>query len=97
MSKAVSSNLRIAKEFAALKLRDLQIVKTLGVGGFGRVELVTVVGDESRSYALKVMKKNHVVETKQQDHIMNEARIMKDAHSDFIVKSAFSSLLQLLR
>lgn len=29
-------------EFAKVNLRDLSIIKTLGVGGFGRVELVSV-------------------------------------------------------
>ena len=29
-------------EFANVKLEDLTIVKTLGVGGFGRVELVSL-------------------------------------------------------
>ena len=28
-------------EFAKVNLRDLSIIKTLGVGGFGRVELVS--------------------------------------------------------
>lgn len=53
---------------------------------------MTVAGDGSRSYALKVMKKAHIVETKQQDHILNERRIMKEAASDFIVKFVSSPL-----
>ena len=35
------SNFRIHEEFKALKLSDLRIIATLGVGGFGRVELVS--------------------------------------------------------
>jgi len=72
--------------FDELKLKDLQIIATLGVGGFGRVELVKIAGDSSRSYALKVMKKKHIVDTRQQEHIMNEKRIMRSANSSFIVK-----------
>lgn len=33
-------NFRADQEFMKLKLSDLSIVATLGVGGFGRVELV---------------------------------------------------------
>ena len=36
---------RIAKEadeFAEIQLNDLKVIATLGVGGFGRVELVSV-------------------------------------------------------
>lgn len=48
------------EEFANIKLTDLRRIATLGVGGFGRVELVQIAGDSSRSYALKQMKKSQV-------------------------------------
>jgi cGMP-dependent protein kinase len=77
----------IQEEFKNLKLSDLRIVATLGVGGFGRVELVMVAGDEKkRSFALKQMKKNQIVETRQQQHIMSEKEIMEESDSYFIVK-----------
>lgn len=51
----------IHEEFKNLRLSDLRIIATLGVGGFGRVELVQIAGDtKKRSYALKQMKKNQV-------------------------------------
>lgn len=59
---------------------------TLGVGGFGRVELVQIRGDSGRSFALKQMKKAQIVETRQQQHIMSEKEIMGEANCDFIVK-----------
>ncbi|KAJ4433585.1 hypothetical protein ANN_15895 [Periplaneta americana] len=49
---------RINEEFREVKLSDLRILATLGVGGFGRVELVQIAGDPTRSFALKQMKKN---------------------------------------
>ena len=42
--------------------------------------------DSSRSYALKKMRKNHIVETRQQEHIFNERNIMLEARCDFIVR-----------
>ncbi|GAB0095297.1 cGMP-dependent protein kinase [Sergentomyia squamirostris] len=77
---------RINEEFRDIKLSDLRVIATLGVGGFGRVELVQLNGDQSRSYALKQMKKAQIVETRQQQHIMSEKEIMVEANSDFIVK-----------
>ena len=51
----------VHQEFKALKLSDLRIIATLGVGGFGRVELVQIAGDtKNRSFALKQMKKSQV-------------------------------------
>ena len=51
---------RINEEFRDVKLSDLRILATLGVGGFGRVELVQIAGDPTRSFALKQMKKSQV-------------------------------------
>nr|CAD7403943.1 unnamed protein product [Timema poppensis] len=77
---------RINDEFREVKLTDLRILATLGVGGFGRVELVQIAGEPSRSFALKQMKKSQIVETRQQQHIMSEKEIMGEANCDFIVK-----------
>lgn len=77
----------IHQEFKPLKLSDLRIVATLGVGGFGRVELVQIAGDtKNRSFALKQMKKSQIVETRQQQHIMSEKEIMEESDCHFIVR-----------
>ncbi|XP_071748038.1 cGMP-dependent protein kinase, isozyme 2 forms cD4/T1/T3A/T3B isoform X2 [Lepeophtheirus salmonis] len=77
----------IHEEFKILKLSDLRIIATLGVGGFGRVELVQIAGDpKKRSFALKQMKKYQIVETRQQQHIMSEKEIMEESDCHFIVK-----------
>lgn len=77
---------RINEEFREVQLADLRVISTLGVGGFGRVELVQIKDDQTRSYALKQMKKAQIVETRQQQHITSEKEIMAEANSDFIVK-----------
>ena len=60
MHYSASPPTRINREFADVKLSDLAVIATLGVGGFGRVELVQMVHDKSRSFALKQMKKAQV-------------------------------------
>ncbi|XP_055295804.1 cGMP-dependent protein kinase, isozyme 2 forms cD5/T2 isoform X1 [Sitodiplosis mosellana] len=77
---------RINEEFRDVQLSDLRVLSTLGVGGFGRVELVQLHSDNSRSFALKQMKKAQIVETRQQQHIMSEKDIMYEANCSFIVK-----------
>lgn len=77
---------RINEEFQNVKLTDLRVLATLGVGGFGRVELVQIHSDQTRSFALKQMKKSQIVETRQQLHIMSEKEIMSEANCEFIVK-----------
>ncbi|XP_033947961.1 cGMP-dependent protein kinase 2 [Pseudochaenichthys georgianus] len=64
---------------------QLEVVATLGVGGFGRVELVKVQGKDV-TFALKVIKKKHVVDNRQQEHIHSERKILAEARSPFVVK-----------
>lgn len=74
------------KDFDDIRLEYMEVIATLGVGGFGRVELVQLTTDKSRTFALKCLKKKHIVETRQQDHIYSEKKIMMDSRSPFVVK-----------
>lgn len=48
---------------------------------------VQLKNETNRSFALKVLKKHHIVDTSQQGHILSERQIMMEAHSPFIVRS----------
>ncbi|XP_005998649.1 cGMP-dependent protein kinase 1-like [Latimeria chalumnae] len=72
--------------FASLDFTDFHIVNTLGVGGFGRVELVQLKSNESKTFAMKILKKQYIVDTRQEGHIRSEREIMQEAHCDFIVR-----------
>ncbi|XP_064622195.1 cGMP-dependent protein kinase, isozyme 1-like isoform X2 [Lineus longissimus] len=73
-------------EFAFVKLEDLDVVATLGMGGFGRVELIQLITDRSKTFALKCLKKKHIVETRQQEHIYSEKKIMMESRCPFICR-----------
>uniref|UniRef100_A0A671VZB8 cGMP-dependent protein kinase n=1 Tax=Sparus aurata TaxID=8175 RepID=A0A671VZB8_SPAAU len=75
-----------ADYFSSVTLNDIKIICTLGMGGFSRVELVQLKNDANRSFALKVLKKRHILDTSQQGHILSERRIMMEAHSPFIIR-----------
>ncbi|KAK6042112.1 hypothetical protein COOONC_20383 [Cooperia oncophora] len=79
----------IREEFAHVQLKNIKRLATLGVGGFGRVELVCINGDKSRTFALKALKKKHIVDTRQQEHIFAERNIMMETNSEWIVKSVW--------
>lgn len=74
------------QEYAHIELEDLDFVVTLGVGGFGRVELVQYIHDKSKSFALKVLQKKHIVETEQQEHVLSERNIMMSCRHSFICR-----------
>lgn len=58
---------------------------TLGVGGFGRVELVTTV-NHGKYYAMKRVGKKHIVAKRQEEHMLFEKKILKAIQCDFIVR-----------
>ncbi|XP_019850412.1 PREDICTED: cGMP-dependent protein kinase 1 [Amphimedon queenslandica] len=74
------------KEYSMMTLDDLVRVETLGMGGFGRVELVQLKTDSTRTFALKCLRKKHIVDTRQQEHIFSEKSIMLSGRSPFITR-----------
>ncbi|XP_072261401.1 cGMP-dependent protein kinase 2 [Pyxicephalus adspersus] len=76
---------KVLKFSTSSPFNDLEIITTLGVGGFGRVELVKVK-DENLAFAMKCIKKRHIVDNRQQEHIHSEKNILEEANSPFIVK-----------
>lgn len=70
-----------------MQLNDLEIITTLGCGGFGRVELVKHFKNGIvKAYALKCLKKQHIVDTRQEEHIISERTIMLSCLSPFICR-----------
>lgn len=66
------------------KLDDFTILRTLGTGSFGRVHLVRSVHNQ-RFYAIKVLKKAHVVKMKQVEHANNEHQVLSMVRHPFLV------------
>ena len=64
---------------------DLELRRILGVGTFGRVKLVRHKPTNT-AYALKCMRKQQVVATKQQAHVLNEKRILASMDHPFILR-----------
>ncbi|XP_066532483.1 cGMP-dependent protein kinase 1 [Hoplias malabaricus] len=58
---------------------------TLGLGGFGRVELVTTL-HHGKYFAMKKVSKKLIVEKRQGAHVIFEKRILQEIESDFIVR-----------
>jgi len=77
---------QVPKEQLDVELDDLEVVATLGVGGFGRVELVKCRKKPGVTYALKCLKKQHIVETQQQEHVFSEKNILMSCRHNFITR-----------
>lgn len=81
-----TSTIMEQQEYDFITLDDLEVIATLGIGGFGRVELVQYVSNPSYTFALKCLKKQHIVDTQQQDHVQSERSIMMSCRSPFICR-----------
>ncbi|CAH0558036.1 unnamed protein product, partial [Brassicogethes aeneus] len=75
----------LGEEFKNLELKKFTLVATLGQGAFGRVELARY-RENNRVFALKYVKKIHVVEQQLQAHIFNEKLMQTPCRSRFIVR-----------
>jgi len=68
-------------------LTDLERGPLLGVGGFGRVELVSVFHQgEKRSFALKTIRKSTLSHPEDRRHSVTEKELLAEVDSEFIVK-----------
>ncbi|CAH8623077.1 unnamed protein product [Schistosoma haematobium] len=67
-------------------LKELEHICVLGVGGFGRVDLVTLKNDRTQAFALKRLQKAHIVQTRQQEHVYCEKLILSSVSSPFICR-----------
>eukprot|EP00033_Pygsuia_biforma_P002838 GCRY01003132.1.p1 GENE.GCRY01003132.1~~GCRY01003132.1.p1 ORF type:complete len:466 (-),score=125.37 GCRY01003132.1:6-1403(-) len=75
-----------------ISMSDFDLLKVLGKGSYGKVMQVRK-RDTGRIYAMKVMKKQAIIESNEVDHILSEKQILQHIKSPFIVglKYAFQS------
>ncbi|KAK4879698.1 hypothetical protein RN001_007844 [Aquatica leii] len=79
------STAAVVNPYQDVKLIDLKIVATLGIGGFGRVELVQHKIKKEFVFALKYLKKVDLIQQEQLEHVLNEKNIQMGCNSPFIV------------
>lgn len=80
----VSKTFSAKTEFSHVQFNELKRIGTLGVGGFGRVELVLY--KSKMTFALKYLKKIEMLKQQQQEHAYNEKEILFACESPFIVR-----------
>ncbi|XP_050430643.1 cAMP-dependent protein kinase catalytic subunit alpha-like [Adelges cooleyi] len=77
------------EKIAESKVDEFQLIKTIGVGAFGRVILVTHKSDPNTFLAMKVMKKDHVFRKNNIQHVLNEKRFLSAIRHPFIVHMVY--------
>lgn len=72
-----------------LTIDDFDLLKVIGKGSFGKVMMVRKK-DTSRLYAMKILKKNHIVERDEVTHTKSERHILAKNTNPFLVGLKFS-------
>jgi len=82
--KTSSSAVPPPVEKKKFKLDDFVIMQTLGTGSFGRVHLVKHK-ETGKYYAMKVLVKRQIIESKQVEHTINEKKILETLDHPYMV------------
>ena len=67
-----------------MKLSDLEVMRTLGVGTFGRVKMVRHK-ETDMPYALKCMRKGQTIAMKQVTHVISEKNLLELCDHPFLL------------
>eukprot|EP00834_Sanchytrium_tribonematis_P002349 NODE_71_length_24927_cov_1.205937.p7 type:complete len:373 gc:universal NODE_71_length_24927_cov_1.205937:1828-710(-) len=73
----------------AITMEDFELMKVIGKGSFGKVMQVRKK-DTGRVYAMKIIKKSHIVETDEVEHTLAERQVLAKINHPFIVSLKFS-------
>mmetsp|Transcript_8450 Transcript_8450/g.18420 ORF Transcript_8450/g.18420 Transcript_8450/m.18420 type:complete len:354 (-) Transcript_8450:305-1366(-) len=70
---------------AAPGLDDFVLMKVIGKGSYGKVMLVKRKSDDDTAYAMKMLRKEHVVKRNQVEHTKTERNVLEAVSHPFIV------------
>ncbi len=73
----------------AITMDDFELMKVIGKGSFGKVMQVRKK-DTGRVYAMKIIKKSHIVQTDEVEHTLAERQVLAKINHPFIVSLKFS-------
>ncbi|KAK3112721.1 Serine/threonine-protein kinase [Teratosphaeriaceae sp. CCFEE 6253] len=73
----------------SLKIEDFDLLKVVGKGSFGKVMQV-VKKDTNRIYALKTIRKQHIISRSEVAHTLAERSVLAQINNPFIVPLKFS-------
>ena len=70
---------------SSITLDAFQLIKVIGKGSFAKVVLVRKK-DDGKLYAIKILKKDHIIKRKQVEHTITERAVLRFTRHPFIVQ-----------
>ena len=95
INRSSSYSIEWKNKYQHVKVTDLVVRGTLGIGAFGRVELVTIPNAPDESFAMKKIKKTRAVELECEKYFLSEKKIMQYCNSPFICKYVYDAIIAL--
>ena len=78
------NNDNLSKTVKKLSIHDFELLKVLGKGAHGKV-LLAKLKDTDQLQALKIIRKQHIIESKQLEHTISEKQVLTTLQHPFIV------------
>ncbi|KAJ3370995.1 hypothetical protein GGF31_003725 [Allomyces arbusculus] len=78
-----------SKSVRPVTIDDFELLKVIGKGSFGKVMQVRKK-DTGRIYAMKILKKSHIVSREEVGHTISERNVLKNLRHPFIVSLKFA-------
>lgn len=75
---------------ATAVLDDFVPVKVVGKGSYGKVMLVKRKDDDRQLFAMKMLRKDHIVKRNQVEHTKAERNVLEKVHHPFIVELVYA-------
>lgn len=77
-------------ELNQVSLKDFNIHYILGTGTFATVVLAELKTIRDTKYAIKILRKERIIECKQRNNILNEKKVLHALNCPFIIKLAYT-------
>ena len=88
LARELASRRWIIENRDKVSLDELTLVRTIGIGTFGRVKLVIHRPSGGKPYALKVLQKRMLVHMAQVDNVRSEQQLLSTCSHPFLLKLA---------
>lgn len=73
-------------EFLRFDVEDFDVIRIIGVGAYGKVQLVQHKTQKNLVFVMKFMKKADITTKSHQEHLFNEKRLQMACNTPFIIK-----------
>lgn len=73
-------------EFLNFRFEDFDVIRLIGVGAYGKVQLVQHKSQKNIVFVMKFIQKGSILTKSHREHLFNEKRLQMACNSPFLIK-----------